>query len=229
MIANEQELLDSSLAILSGGGLDDAGLEQRVTRFQGALHRLREDRDEAARVDAIAMGADRSDTGQMHAGFMEFYDREYLHVVRFVMRCGASLQQAEDATQDAFLEAWKLAQNPSAWDGIHNPQGWIRTSALRKYRRLSGPRRQPGMLTATAVPQMPQPGSGHADLTQETLLVYDALRALEFGQRAIMAFHLDGFSVPEIGRELEMTEPQVRLALKKARESLAVMFSGDQR
>lgn len=64
MIANEESLTDS-LAMFSGDGLHDAELERRVTRFQGALRRLREDPREAARIDAIANDAEqlsRSDT-----------------------------------------------------------------------------------------------------------------------------------------------------------------------
>src|SRR5690348_6117145 len=130
---------------------------------------------------------------EARAAFIDLYDSQYLHVVRFVMRCGASLQQAEDATQDAFLEAWPLTSDPAAWAAIRSPQAWIRTSAFRKYRRPPGPRKQPVTLTAAEVPEMPQGGPGHADLTHETLLVLDALRGLEPKYRAIMAFHLDGF------------------------------------
>jgi hypothetical protein len=59
MIANE-EMLTSGLAGLAGDELDDAELERRVTRFQGALRRLRDDPAEAARIDALAMDAERA-------------------------------------------------------------------------------------------------------------------------------------------------------------------------
>jgi len=51
--------------------------------------------------------ADATKMAQMRADFVDFYDREYLAVIRFVMRCGASRQDAEDAAQDAFVAAWK--------------------------------------------------------------------------------------------------------------------------
>ncbi len=59
MIANE-EMLTSGLAGLAGDELDDAELERRVPRFQGALRRLRDDPAEAARIDALAMDAERA-------------------------------------------------------------------------------------------------------------------------------------------------------------------------
>lgn len=60
----DDELLTSGLAMLSDGGLDDAELDRRVTRFQDALRRLREDPAEAARIDALAMDAERGQTDQ---------------------------------------------------------------------------------------------------------------------------------------------------------------------
>lgn len=53
----DEELLTSNLRML-GGGLDDAELDRRVSRFQGALRQLRDDPAEAARIDAIVMDAE---------------------------------------------------------------------------------------------------------------------------------------------------------------------------
>jgi DNA-directed RNA polymerase specialized sigma24 family protein len=79
------------------------------------------------------------------AAFIDFYDREHLHVERSVMRCGASRQAAEEAVQDAFIDVWVLTAL-GTWPDIADPPGWIRTVALRKYRRPAGPRRLPATL-----------------------------------------------------------------------------------
>ena len=42
----------------------------------------------------------------MRADWIAFYDTEYHSVVRFVMRNGASLEDARDATEEAFLDSW---------------------------------------------------------------------------------------------------------------------------
>jgi hypothetical protein len=42
----------------------------------------------------------------MRADWIAFYDTEYHMVVRFVMRNGASLEDARDATEEAFLDSW---------------------------------------------------------------------------------------------------------------------------
>lgn len=44
----------------------------------------------------------------MRADWIAFYDAEYHFVVRFVMRNGASLEDACDAAEEAFLDSWAL-------------------------------------------------------------------------------------------------------------------------
>ena len=60
-MTEDEELLASSLWKLGGVESDDAGLDERVIRFQGALRRLRTDPAEAARIDALAADAEASD------------------------------------------------------------------------------------------------------------------------------------------------------------------------
>ena len=159
---------------------------------------------------------------EARSSFISFCDSEYSSVVRFVIHCGASLPQAQDAAQDAFLDGWQLlVKNPDKWADIRKPRAWIRTLAYRKFLRPPGQRRQPVSLPAAELPEAPQPGFGHADLTTGTLLVMDMLRTLGPRERAVMAYHLDGFSAAEIGRQLAITDQQARDALKKARKILA--------
>jgi RNA polymerase sigma factor (sigma-70 family) len=163
---------------------------------------------------------DPAGAAQMRAGFIEFYDREYLAVVRFLMWRGASRTTADDAAQEAFLEAW-TRMTPEGTCGVASPRAWIRTLAYRRYRRPTGPRRaRPASLVAD-VPDRAQPGEGHAELTDQTLLVLDALRGLRPDALAVMAFHLDGFTGPEIAAQLGITQQQERDLLKHARKNLA--------
>ena len=72
MNASEEELLTNSLRMLAGSGLNDAELERRVARFQGALFRLRHDQAEASRIDSLvidvehALQDDRATAGGTH-------------------------------------------------------------------------------------------------------------------------------------------------------------------
>jgi RNA polymerase sigma factor (sigma-70 family) len=157
---------------------------------------------------------------------LDFFDHESIYVVRFVMRCGASLHEAEDAVQEAFIDAWALTAPPCRWAEVVDPRGWIRTVALRKFRRPPGPRKRPISVSVADLPEIPQLGTSHAELTDGTLLVLDALRSLDPKMQAVMAFHLDGFSGPEIAVELGITHQKVRDLLKKARKILAGQLAG---
>lgn len=153
--------------------------------------------------------------------FVEFYDREYHLVVRFIMNCGASLTTAEDAAQEAFLEAWQLMSVAQKWTAVTDPRGWIRAVAFNKYRRPPG-RRQPLLATAhSAMAEREDPSASPADLSVGTMQVIEVLRLLEPELQAVMAFDLDGFTAAEAGRYLGLTDQQVRDRRKKARKILA--------
>lgn len=165
-------------------------------------------------------------TALIREDFLAFYDREYHRVVRFVMRCGASLQAAEDAVQDAFVDAWALTSRPDAWQAIVDPRGWIRRVALRKYQRPPGKHRRLVATPVSDLPEMPQHGDHHTDLTDDTLLVIAVLRRLDPEMQAAMAFHLDGFTGPQIASQLGITDQKARDLLKAARKILARALAG---
>jgi RNA polymerase sigma factor (sigma-70 family) len=155
------------------------------------------------------------------SAFVEFYDREYHLVVRFVMNCGASLAAAEDAAQDAFLDAWKLMSISGKWATVDDPRGWIRTVALNKYRRPTGFRKTPPTILHPIMDDTEDAQVNLVDLSASALHVIDALRGLEPELQAVMAFDLDGFTAAEAGRYLSLTDQQVRDRRKKARKILA--------
>lgn len=155
--------------------------------------------------------------------FIAFYDREYHQVVRFCMRCGADLQAAEDATQEAFREAWERYVLPGRWDeDIILPDAWIRTVAYRYYKRPPGPRLRPLVILMPDYPDSLDNPNNTDGLSVETLTVLEALDSLDSELRAVMAFHLDRFTAKEIGVQIGIEDPQkVRDLLKKARKILA--------
>jgi RNA polymerase sigma factor (sigma-70 family) len=149
-------------------------------------------------------------------------------VVRFLMRYGATLHDAEDAAQEAFTDAWDRVERTRTWAEVTDPRGWIRAVALRKYLRPPGSRRRPISVPVPEVPEAPTPGAGHAELLPGTLLVLDAMRSLDPEPRAVLAFHLDGFSAPAIGTQLGISDQKVRDLLKKARRILARTLTGSR-
>jgi len=157
---------------------------------------------------------------EMREDFLNFHARNYHLVVRFLMLNGATLHEAQDASQEAFLDAWKQLKKPNGWRTIQDPRAWIRTVALRKYRR---PTRSPLRVSPVAdIPDMSQPDEiDHGELTTQAQYVLATLRDLDDDTRAVMAFHLDGFSTPQIAAHLGITDQKARDQLKKARKILA--------
>ena len=162
---------------------------------------------------------------EARAEFVDFYDGEYHLVVRFVMRCGASMPAAEDAVQEAFIDAWLLTARPDKWAEVTDRSGWIRKVAMLRYIRPPGPRRRVLAVLVPDIPETARPDAGHDDLAPGTMLVLDALRSLDLLPRAVMAYHLDGFSGPEIAVQLGITQQQARDLLKKARKILAAKLA----
>jgi RNA polymerase sigma factor (sigma-70 family) len=157
----------------------------------------------------------------MRAEWIAFYDAEYHLVVRFVMRSGASLEDARDAAEEAFVESWALLSgHPGRWSQIRNHRSWIRAVALRKQRRPPGPRRRPLLAGNGEIPDAAGPGLEPGELTVQTQAVLQALRGLDHQARAVMAFLMDGFPAPVIAQTLGITEQRVRDVTKRARARL---------
>lgn len=157
----------------------------------------------------------------MRADFLDFFDRNYHPLVRFVMLNGAALQDAQDAVQEAFLQALERLEQPNGWETIRNPHAWIRKVALNKYRRPPGVRRRPCASPAADIPDVSQPAAtDHGELTTQAQYVLAMLGGLDEEARAVMAFHIDGFSIADIASHLDITDQRVRDQLKKARKIL---------
>jgi DNA-directed RNA polymerase specialized sigma24 family protein len=110
----------------------------------------------------------------MRQNFLDFFDAEYHLVVRFLMRAGASLSEAEDAVQHMSVQAWRKVQE-KAWDEIGFPRVWARTVALHHY--LAQRRGRVEVPLGTDV-DAPAPGEGHAELTGQARDVIALLQVL---------------------------------------------------
>jgi RNA polymerase sigma-70 factor (ECF subfamily) len=151
----------------------------------------------------------------MRQAFLEFLDAEYHLVVRFMMRNGAGLCEAEDATQEAFTRGWqKVARGQ--WPEVTHPRAWIRTVALNHHRK-----QRRDVAASGAPPEIAEPGPGHAELTGQTLDVVTALNLVDDEDaRAVVALDLDDIPGPDIATALGLDEQRVRDLRKKARRIL---------
>lgn len=162
------------------------------------------------------------------AAWVEFYDANYHRVVRFIMHDGASLQDAQDAAQEAFAESWALMDgHPHRWLEIISKEAWIRVVALRRYRRPPGSRIRVRLAEEFLIPELPQPGPEPGELTAQIQMVLHALRNLDERERSVMAFYLDDFPTTAIAEALNLTQQEVRDIKKKARAALKAALAGN--
>jgi RNA polymerase sigma factor (sigma-70 family) len=183
--------------------------------------------DQPASVDRVSQNTpapvwDPASLVAMRTAWVDLYDAEYHSVVRFVMRTRACpLEDARDATEDAFVESWELmTRRPERWSKIRYKRAWIRTVALRRQQRPPGSRQRPLCAEYADIPDRPAPGLEPGELTVQTQAVLHALRELDDQARVVMAFLTDHVPVAEIADTLGMDEQDVRNVIRKARATL---------
>lgn len=151
--------------------------------------------------------------------FRDLFDLEYRRVVGFVMLNGASAEDATDAAQEAFAEAWRLMQKDE-WGRVEAPGAWLRSVALRRYRRPPGPRSTPLIDLNAEIPDRVDAVADPADHVTIRALVTQTLQSLPPVQRKVMAMFLDDIPTPHIARALGIAEATVRAHRAAARKKL---------
>lgn len=158
---------------------------------------------------------------RMREDFLELCEQQHAQVVAFMMRCGATLADAQDATQQAFCAAWsKLTTHPERWGSVDKPAGWIRDVALKRWRRPPGRRRRVLESAVSELPDRANPSSEVGELTALTTTVQNVLAAVDETARIIWAYHRDGFTNVEIAQWLNTDAQKVADLLKKTRSAL---------
>jgi RNA polymerase sigma factor (sigma-70 family) len=151
----------------------------------------------------------------MQPGFEEYFhrryfDHEFVRLVAYLRRIGATRETAEDAAQQAFAEAYRQ------WVAINQPEAWLRRVATRIYfARASEPiliDMTDDMTASTTHERM--------DNLEQSELVMTTLKALPMNQRVVMAWAFDGYTPAEIAHETGLKPEHVRKLLQRARESL---------
>jgi RNA polymerase sigma factor (sigma-70 family) len=163
----------------------------------------------------------------MRTAWVDFYDHEYLPVVRFLVRLGAGPEDARDASGEAFTESLALMnRDPEGWAQVEDKRSWVRSVARRKFKRPPGRRLQPLVDKYADIPDLPDPGLEPGELTIQTQAVLQELRKLDEETRTVMAYYMDRFPAAVIARELGISEQKVRDLAKKARAALKRALGG---
>ncbi|QKV74126.1 RNA polymerase sigma factor [Amycolatopsis sp. Hca4] len=176
------------------------------------------DEDEAARQDLALAEA---------IGVGEFYHEHATKLVGFVIKLGATVQDAEDIVHGVLL---KLLNR---WDTVENPTAWARTVATHAYMR-SAVRVREVVTTepipeSTAAPALFTP-EFRAEIAEEFAEVTAALAVLPGQQRLVMAWRMEGsYTDKEIAQVLRTTPKAVAAAAKRARRTLKTHLRREDR
>ena len=144
-------------------------------------------------------------------------------VYRLTLAIVGNEADASDATQDAFLAAWRQIGSLRDVDRV---DAWLARIAVNSARMLARGRRRrsvreiPGLApNTTDLPSTVGDPAGH--LAEDARELGAALEHLTPDQRAILALHyLDGRGISEIASILEIPEGTVKSRLFAARRAL---------
>lgn len=150
------------------------------------------------------------------AAFRALAERHLRGLFNYAQRMLGNAAEAEDVTQETFLELWQRAES---WEPRARLGTWLyRVAHNRSVDRLR--QRRPAGGDVEQVPDSGRPSRAFEH--QETAArVREALDALPDRQRsAVVMSHYAGMSNPEIARVLEVTVEAVEALLSRARRSL---------
>jgi len=146
--------------------------------------------------------------------FAAFVKANLHGIVRYVVKCGASIDEATDAVQEALVRAYV------DWPAIDKPHGWMRVVAVRHYLRAR-------LRQVDELERLREAGYDIKDSSgmpefcgDRTAEVLHHLHRLPMRQREVLALVADGFSAAEIADLLGITTSTVRSNLRHARQTL---------
>ncbi len=152
--------------------------------------------------------------------FVAFYRDTYPGLVAQLVAYTGDLGEAQDVAQEAYVRAWQRWRRISEYD---DPRAWVSrvgyNLAISRWRRA---RVAVASWTRHGPPDPPvEPDSTTTDLVA-------ALKRLpEPQRRALVLYHLGGFSVADIARAEGVPDGTVKARLARGRQALASLLALD--
>jgi RNA polymerase sigma-70 factor (ECF subfamily) len=156
---------------------------------------------------------DGSDKSLTPASVEALFRQSYKPIVQSLALATGDLAAAEDATQEAFAQAWVRWSSISRYD---NPGAWVRRVAINRLRNAHRSR----LRGEAAFRRMPiEPESRPPDEPASDLVL--ALQQLPYKQRlCAVLFYVDGLSTAEVARAVGISQGSVSQHLNRARNAL---------
>jgi len=161
-----------------------------------------------------------SEGAQLRPASLEaLFWQSYAPIVQALALAGGDLAAAEDATQEAFAQAWVRWGRISRYD---NPGAWVRRVAINKLRNAhrSRLRGEAAVQRMTYEVASTPPSEPESDLT-------GALQRLPYKQRlCAVLFYVDGLSTAEVAQAMGISQGSVSQHLNRARTALRAHLEG---
>lgn len=142
------------------------------------------------------------------------FEQSYASIVRALVLLGGDLAAAEDATQEAFVQACVRWNRISRYD---NPGAWVRRVAINKLHNANRSRRRGEAALRrmnTDDTTAPSPSDTESDLVA-------GLRQLPYKQRlCAVLYFVEGLSIAEVAETMEISPGSVSQHLSRARTAL---------
>ena len=143
--------------------------------------------------------------------FAMVYQAEKPRIMRYLIQCGASWHDADDAAQRALTALYEQ------WDAVRNSRAWLRKVAFREFIRAAGAN---GFSTGDHDRLGVPVDSADIEALLEQDAVLSVIRQLPPLQRQVFALYFDQLSTSEIADMLQITAAAVRQNLARARARL---------
>ena len=160
-------------------------------------------------------GADESEVQLLlsPASVEVLFRQSYPSIVQALALASGDLAAAEDATQEAFAQAWVRWDRISRYD---NPGAWVRRVAINKLRNAHRSR----LRGEAAVNRMAHAAASAPSGELESDLVL-GLQRLPYKQRlCAVLFYVDGLSTAEVAAAMGISQGSVSQHLNRARTAL---------
>lgn len=147
------------------------------------------------------------------------FRQSYTSIVQALALAGGDLAAAEDATQEAFAQAWVRWDRISRYD---NPGAWVRRVAINKLRNAHRSR----LRGKAAIGRMDFEISTAAPSEIESDLI-GGLARLPYKQRlCAVLFYVDGLNTAEVAQAMGISQGSVSQHLNRARTALRAYLEG---
>jgi RNA polymerase sigma-70 factor (ECF subfamily) len=142
---------------------------------------------------------------------------------RLVRMIAVITDEAADAVQDAFVEAYRHWDHVASYD---DPLMWVRRVAVNKARdriRRSGRERRLGVHSSTSG------GTAATSSVIDRIDVRSAIRKLPVRQQlAVVLYYLGDLSVAQVAGAMDISEGAVKAALHAARKNLLPLLEANR-